>query len=337
MKQLLIPLRKALAVFLALYFAIAALSFKPEKIAPLDEENLRLHLTLVSDIHTETNNIPRFKVNTRSLKGLGAVKGISDALVALGDNTMNGQELESLLFYGMMETVNPIRPYYTLIGNHDVGNDDASNGSFAKLRERQLGFLQTFVDKSLEELYYSKTVNGYTLIFLAPDTGECHERNYSDKQLDWLEAQLDAASQSGKPIFVFAHHPTSYVQQGHDRYVQLLTKYPNTFLMVGHMHYYIHFTLLRGENVTPEIWVPCLSMMDENGEAYDKTGLGYLMEVYDGEVVFRGVNFYEGRLTDVEEHYALQTPQTEGPEIVPVDPPIIVPIDPPVIFNAVGF
>ena len=317
MKQLLIPLRKGFAIFLALYFAAAALSVKSDRIAPLDKDGLRLHLTLISDVHTETNNISRFKVNTRSLKHLETVKDVSDALVALGDNTMNGQAFENLLFYGMMEKLNPIHPYYTITGNHDVGNDDASNGSYEKLRERQLDFLQTFVDKDLEELYYSKTLKGYSLIFLAPDSTESDDRNYSDKQLDWLEAQLDAAAQSGKPIFVFAHYPSSHVKQGHDRYVQLLTKYPNTFLMVGHMHYYIHFGRLRGENVTPEIWVPCLSMMADDGSASDKTGLGYLMEVYDNEVVFRGMNFYEGKLTDVEQRYALQMQQAEEPEIPP--------------------
>ena len=29
------------------------------------------------------------------------------------------------------------------------------------------------------------------------------------------------------------------------------------------------------------------------------------------------MNFYEGRLTDVEQRYALQTPQAEEPEIPP--------------------
>jgi len=316
MKNLLFPLRKAFAVFLALYFSIAALSVKSSSIEPLNEDALRLRLAIISDIHTETNNIARFKINTRSLKHLNAVKSSTDALITLGDNTMNGQTLESLFFYGMMETLNPIRPYYTVTGNHDVGNDNASNGSFEKLRARQLDFLQTFVDKAVRELYYSKTVNDCMLIFMGPDTGECNDRNFSDTQLDWMEAQLDAAAQNGKPIFVFNHHPLSYVRQGHDRYAQLLTKYPNTFHIVGHMHYYIYFTNINGSNTTPEIWVPCLSMMEEDGTPNEKTGLGYLMEVYDGEVVFRGINLYDGRLTDTEQRYPLQTPQT-SPEPLP--------------------
>ena len=158
-------------------------------------------------------------------------------------------------------------------------------------------------------------VVAYTLIFLAPDTSECQERNYSDAQLDFLEAQLDAAAEGSKPVFVFTHYPASRVDQGYERYVSLMTKYPNTFAVVGHMHYYIRFDTIRGgEYRTPEIWVPCLSMMGDDGGPTDKTGLGYLMEVYDDTVVFRGINYYTGELTDVEQTYALQTQTSEQPD-----------------------
>ena len=298
MKKLLISLRKGLALFLAIYFLCLALPIKSEKIAPLDAENLRLQLAVMSDLHTEGNNIGRFKINTQSVKHLGG---------------------EALFFYGLMETVNPIRPYYPIIGNHDVGNGDESKGSFEELRERQLDYLNTFVDASLTELYYSKTLNDYTLIFLAPDSMECHERNYSDAQLDFLEAQLDAAAQTGKPAFVFTHYPASHVDQGYARYRALVTKYPNTFVVVGHMHYYIRFDTIRGGAYqTPEIWVPCLSMMEDDGSPNDKSGLGYLMEVYDDTVVFRGMNFYTGALTDVEQTYAMQTQTQTDDDDIPI-------------------
>ena len=44
MKRLLIPLRKALALFLAIYFLCLALPIKSEPIAPLDADRLRLQL-----------------------------------------------------------------------------------------------------------------------------------------------------------------------------------------------------------------------------------------------------------------------------------------------------
>ena len=81
------------------------------------------------------------------------------------------------------------------------------------------------------------------------------------------------------------------------------------------MHYYVRFTTIwGGDNPTPEIWVPCLSMLGENSDPVDETGLGYLMEVYDDSVVFRGMNFYTGALTDVTQTYPLQT-QADDDEI----------------------
>ena len=312
MKQVLIPLRRVLALFLAGWFFFATLPIKSDPIAPLDRDNLRLCLAVLSDMHTEANNIPRFKINRQTLKHLDTVKDTADALVLLGDNTMNGQTLESLFCYGMLEAVNPIKPYYPIVGNHDVGNRNEPDGSFADMQARQLTYLQTFVDASLDTLYYSKTVNGSALIFLAPDTDESSSRNLSDAQLNWLEAQLDEAAKTQAPIFVFNHYPLSHIGQGRDRYQALVTKYPNTFVAVGHMHYYIHFGTIRGENNTPEIWVPCLSMMEDDGAPNEKTGLGYLLEVYDNEVVWRGVNYYEGSLTDVEQRYALETAPAES-------------------------
>ena len=324
MRKLLIPLRKGLALFLATYFFFATLPLKSEPIAPLDKENVRLSLVVVSDVHTETNSLARFKVNMQSMKHFAAVKDTADALLLLGDNTMNGQKLENLFLYGMLEAVNPIKPYYTIVGNHDIGNVSEPDGSFPSFRETQLDYMRTFVDRSVEELYYSETVNGCHLIFMAPDTEECHERNFSDRQLDWLEAELQKAAADEKPIFVCSHHPLSYVVQGHDRFAQLVTQYPNTFLLVGHMHYYIHFGLIRGKYNTPEIWVPTLSMMENDGTPNDMSGFGYLTEVYDDEVVFRGVNFYEGKLTDTEQHYALQIPDDE-PDL-PLEPIPFTPI-----------
>ena len=85
MSQLLFPLRKVLALFLATYFFFATLPLKSDTLRPLDDENLRLSLAVVSDVHTETNNNPRFKVNMQSMKHFAMVKDCADALLLLGE------------------------------------------------------------------------------------------------------------------------------------------------------------------------------------------------------------------------------------------------------------
>ena len=300
MNKILMPLKRTLAMFFGLFFMLMTIGQNVKTFEPLDKENVKLDLTIFSDVHMEGNVLNKFESIPKCFNSLNGGKDYIDALVLVGDNTMCAQDIENMFFYGVLNNVNPIKPYFITIGNHDVGNDDESNGTFEELKERQLGYMQSFVDSNINELYYSKVVNGYYLIFMGPDTAECHDRNFSDKQLDWLEGQLDEAAKTGLPIFVFNHHPYYYVEQGYSRYVSLLNKYDNTFAIVGHMHYYTYFRTVPGAKGTPEIWIPSLSDNDAG------PGLGYQMEVYENQVVFRGYNYYTGNFTGNDMTYTLK-------------------------------
>ena len=296
--------RRAAVIFLSVYFVLSSLAVSPAAFSPQNEADLQMEIALISDVHTETNNLGRFNVITKCFKNLNGGKENIDALILLGDNTMNGQQLETMFFYGIMEKVNPIRPYYPIMGNHDVGN--STEADYAKLRTRQLGFLQTFVDENIQQLYYSKELNGCHLIFLAPDAAESPARHLSEEQLDWLEAELNAAAESGKPIFVFNHYPYYYMDDScAERYVSLMNSYDNLFVIVGHMHYYSRVSVIPGEKQTPEIWVPCLSMLDEESRPIDTTGRGYLMDLYPDRVEFHGFNYYTNEYYDFNAVYPL--------------------------------
>ena len=300
--------RRALAVLCSVLFVLFTLRMQPAPIEPLDREALQMELALIADAHTEGNNQTRFEVNSTCFKNLEGGKDVIDALVLLGDNTMNGQAGEYLLFYGMMERVNPVRPYYPVVGNHDLDSDDPETRD--KKADRTLSYLQTFVDPELETLYYSKTVKGYKLIFLAGlETDESSGRYLSEAQLDWFETELDSAAETGLPIFVFNHFPYYYMDDTCiDRYVELLNRYDNIFVIVGHMHYYMRATTVPGEKETPEIWVPCVTRLGEDNEPIDVTGRGYLMEVYKDRVEFRGYNYYTQEFLDWNETYPLVPP-----------------------------
>lgn len=291
MQKFLLPFKKTLAMFFGLFFVLMTAGQTVKPIEPLDKNNIKLNVAIMSDVHMEGNVVEKFSFIPKCMNSLNGGKDYIDALALVGDNVMCAQDIENMFFYGVMNNVNPIRPYFPAVGNHDVGNDDPDFGTYEELRERTLGYMQSFVDESITELYYSKVVNGYHLIFLGPDTAECHTRNFSDKQLDWFEAQLDEAAESGKPIFVFNHHPFYSVGQGFSRYISLLNKYDNIFVIIGHMHYYTDYDIVPGDKGTPQILIPSLWDNDEQG-------LGYQMEVYENQVNFRGYNYYKGSFTD---------------------------------------
>lgn len=301
MVKIVLFFKKMISLFFGCLFMLVTVGQKVNPIEPLDRENLKLDIAIMSDIHIEGNGFDKFPIVPKCFNSLNGGKDFIDALVINGDNSICAQNIENMLFYGMLNNTNPIRPYYVATGNHDIGNDDEDFGTFEELKARHLGFINSFVDKNVTELYYSETVNGYHLILLGPDTAECGCRNIFDKQLDWFEAELDKAAESGLPIFVFNHYPCCVIGEGYDRYVSLLNKYDNVFLIVGHAHSEPIFDTVPGEKGTPEIWVPSLTSNSD-----DTTGYGYMIEVYDDTVTFRTYDYYTGTFTGTDMTYTLK-------------------------------
>ncbi len=293
--------KKAISLFFGCLFMLVPIGQKVNPIEPLDREGLKLDLAIMSDIHIEGNGFDKFPIVPKCFNSLNGGKNFIDALVINGDNSICAQNIENMLFYGMLNNTNPIRPYYVATGNHDIGNDDESFGTFDELKARHLGYINSFVDKNVTELYYSEVVKDYHLILLGPDTPECGNRNLSDKQLDWFEAELDRAAESGLPIFVFNHYPCCVINEGYARYISLLNKYDNIFLIVGHAHSSPIFDVVPGEKKTPEIWVPSLTSNSDH-----TTGYGYMAEVYESSVTFRTYDYYTGTFTGTDMTYTLK-------------------------------
>ena len=309
---------KLTALFLGGLFLLTTLQVSPKRIAPLDSDTLNMQLALFADVHVEGNNLPRFKLLSTCFKNLQGEKDDTDALILLGDNTMNGQTGEHLLVYGMLERLNPIRPYYTIVGNHDVGNDNEDTAKFEELSARNLTMMQTFIDPALETTYYAKTVNGYRLIFLAPDGPESAGRQFSDAQLDFLQHELEEAAKTDLPVFVFNHYPAYRATSAcEERLTELLNSYDKIFLIVGHMHYYTRFTTVDGKMHTPEIWVPCLGRLGDGNSMIEESGLGMRLEVYPDRVVFRGMNYYTNTVTEDEMVYELTQSDTQEEPLLP--------------------
>jgi len=309
MNRFLSLIYKPIVLLLSLYFVLTTLSLKPEPQTPLEPDTQKLALALFADVHMEGNNKARFDALARCFKNLNAWKDSTDALVLLGDNTMNGQTGEHLFLYSMLEHVNPIARYYTIVGNHDVGND--TKADFDEYAKRNLGFMQTFNAGSPEHLYYADELNGYRLVFLAPDAPESPHRHLSDEQLAFLEAQLQAAAEQDQPVFVFNHYPANHMDSAcYDRYIDLLNSYDKIFVIVGHMHSYVRYQTIPGSQDTPEIWVPCISMLDNNEKVNDFTGRGFRMEVYADKVVFRLVNYYRNEICEDSRTYEAERSYT---------------------------
>ena len=252
-----------------------------------DPQTCRLHFSIVSDVHTEGNNAMRYKVLARSMQDMKKCKSGNDAILFLGDNTMNGFRGENILFHGIVRTVLRGENVLTVLGNHDVSNDENDK----KLNDYLL-FTNAFFGRQLDRPCYTQEINGYTFIVLGLDV-----------QLDWLQDALDAAN-GDKPVFIFAHLPLQRAQmQGDsdtDSLSAMLARYGaqhEVFCFVGHTH--MDLSLSRSfwsGNGYTQIYMPRLTELigERDNEPTKRTGDGVEVEVYDDELVIRGRNFFRG-------------------------------------------
>lgn len=222
---------------------------------PLFAEGMRegekgyYHLAIISD--------PHLPGKTPSAQG-AAIKTINswndlDAVAVLGDICeRTGTAAEYA--YGARLFGTLTKPAYFVTGNHDYCYEDAldSRGRLVRAvpgnQEKKLKtFKETF---NQAELYYSKRVGGYLLIFLSLDElGSPDLARISGNQINWLRSQLSA--NSALPTIIFCHAPLKGTLDNYNPYIntpnfviqpesvirELILQNPQVFLWVsGHTH-----------------------------------------------------------------------------------------------------
>ena len=281
---------------------------------PLDRDNLKLNFTVISDGHIEGNNSQRHKNYGEAFCDMASAEEISQALVMVGDNTMNGQGIEEAMLYGLMNKYNKIENVLMAVGNHEVCRDDTD---FEKLEKRFIKYNNAFLEHKIDKLYHSQVIDGYHFIILATDRNSGVEQYISDEQFEWLDNELKTAAESGNPVFVFNHWPMNdtfsevwpegHVGEQSERLYQFLTKYDNrVFLFTGHLHMGIFendYGIKEDGKIT-YINVPSFGSENDDGDAdVQDTGMGLQVEVYDTQLIVRIRNFVTHQWTDYEYHF----------------------------------
>lgn len=314
---------RAFALIVSVVMVLAAGFATGESYDVRDPEKCKLNFSILSDSHIEGNNFPRYKVFTHCLQDVRKNKSGNDAVIFLGDNTMNGQIIENTLFHGAAKMLLPGQTFLPVVGNHDIGN---GNGDYGKLQNRWYDYTRAFFGKDLAHPYYYEVIDGCYFIVLGMEEQLVYAMTMTDAQFAWLEDVLQKAADSGKPVFVFSHYPADDAQdesgEETDRLVNLLAEYNKThdlFYFCGHTHMPLYlFWSFHTSNGFPEIYLPRLTELAgaDDHEVFGNTGVGIEVEVYENEVLVRGRDFYRGqwRVDDedtdelCEMTYPLKTP-----------------------------
>ena len=234
-----------------------------------------------------------------------------DAVVGIGDIAENGLAEEYQLAYDELAPIDT--RFIMATGNHDI-----------RLRaySQSTSRFYTFVDAlngedtiagrvySEGKLAYSEVVNGYKFIVMGSDKTEFEEAYISPEQLEWLDKEL--ATEKGKPVFVVLHQPLKLthnlpttwgngtnkeagsVGDQNDDIKDILAKHANdstVILITGHLHAgFSQYSYQKIEGFH-SINVPALSIENKDGEeGGNGSGLTYIVEVYENEVLFRARN-----------------------------------------------
>ena len=280
-----------------------------------DPDTVKTNFTVLSDSHVETNNLQRYKVFSSVLQNVNRNENGNDAVVFLGDNTMNGQILENLIFHGSISLFMNEQKVLPVIGNHDIGNGE---GNDKLLQKRWYSFTNAFFGYSLNVPYYYEVINGCYFIVIGSEGEVAQDLFMTEEQFTWLENVLALASESGKPVFMFCHYPARLRTP---RLTNMLAEYSKTndlFYFAGHSHTQLRLWSFDDDFGYHLILLPCLTDPDATTpeEISAITGIGVEVELYENELVVRGRNFYtEEWLYDgdvpCEMTYQLKNPITD--------------------------
>ncbi len=223
---------------------------------PAWTENPAYHrIVVLSDAHLPGNILPQKERALQTINGWDDV----DLVAVTGDMVAGGGSVVE--YAGARKFFDQLKkPAAFLVGNHDYIYPDAytvnpKTGHHQKesdpdIRRAKLNrFKETW---GLSEVYYSRRLGHYHLIFLSADHLSSNDYvRLSDAQMAWFGAELAANSRT--PTIIFCHAPLagtfraakilqdaaadSHVAEPQDRIAKLLEQHPQVRLWVsGHLH-----------------------------------------------------------------------------------------------------
>jgi Icc protein len=207
------------------------------------------HVVVLGDPHLPGKHLPAKAAVLETINGWSDVERVVVVGDICEDRGTADEYAFAKQFFAALAT-----PAQFLVGNHDYIYEDATNAKGGRIRgspESRATKLRRFQEAfGLEEVYSSRRVGDYLLVFLSTDhLLSSHLAQISARQMDWLRDELQR--HSAIPTAIFFHAPLrgtlldyneranqdSFVAQPAAELRELLLKNPQVFLWVaGHMH-----------------------------------------------------------------------------------------------------
>ena len=302
---------------------------KEARIAP-EKENCIVSFAAISDMHLRGNFKPIFQgMLELGLRDMENAKEKLDAVAFVGDITDHGDFDQWDVFADAVSRYDIAKNKLVVVGNHDTWgpNRDEFDNPQDGVKPTFIRYNKLIANRDITEMYYSAIING--CYFIALGSEEDHVSAYlSDAQLQWFAAEMEKAAATGLPIFVFLHQPINGthglpynwelkkddppdeggIGDQSEQVVDILRQYDNVFYVSGHIHSgfknadskigvkYGSVETIENNNGNPItlINLPSYMYFDFIRGSHLVNGCGWVVEVYDGEVLVRARNFATG-------------------------------------------
>ncbi|MBQ2611184.1 metallophosphoesterase [bacterium] len=190
----------------------------------------------VTDVHYSLNNEYKQKVLTETVKSLNSDPDLK-FVVFTGDNIDTAKESVLYEFLKIIQRLN--KPYYLVIGDHDVFK---SNGLS---KERYVEIINEHkLFRNIKGPNYAFKKDGFVFIVVdgAKEVIPGTVGYYKKETLDWLEVQLKKYSKY--PVVICQHFPIvapkevkSHSTYQAEKYIELIDKHENVIaVLAGHYH-----------------------------------------------------------------------------------------------------
>ena len=293
-------------------------------------EDCRLCFAAISDIHMRGN----YKLIFQGMLELGLndmerARDRLDAVAFVGDLTNHGDIDQWDAFAEAVSRYDIADTKLVVAGNHDTWgpNREAFDDPEDGVKPTFIRYNKIISGRDLTEMYFSDVVNGYYLIALGSEDDRT-SAYFSDAQLRWFAGEMEKAAETGLPIFVLNHQPLNQthglpflwnlkdgdpadkggIGSQSAQVEAILKQYDNVFYISGHIHAgfknadsrigppYASVETIENNNGNPVtlINLPTYLYMDLKRGGHIANGCGWVIEVYDDEVLLRARNFAAG-------------------------------------------
>lgn len=292
-------------VIMSLVFSLNGGYVGPSTETPITVSNpdeAKAVFAVIADPQVSNYLFDRYPVFKAAAEDIQNAQCKFDALIGVGDIAENGLSVEYQLVYDGLAGLDT--RYIMATGNHDIR---------LRLYQQSVATFTNFAntlngDDAMDSFHFSEVINGYKIIVLGSDRTEFEEAYLSDEQLEWLDDELEG--ENGKPTFVICHQPLKNTHNVEvawnspfegggtigDQSIALkaiLSKHENVILVSGHLHSGFGPDSYNNVDGIHSVNLPSMTIDNKDG-TYNNCGTGYIVEVYEDEIIFRARDYAQG-------------------------------------------